>query len=150
MKRILIVDDSARDMELALNALDQAKLRDQVIPIREGSDALDYLFRCAKFSNRTDPDPAVILLDLKMPRVDGLEILRRVKSDPRLRVIPVIMMTSSREQRDLVDSYKLGVNAYVVKPLRFAEFISVVKALGIFWASMNLPPPQAAKVDLGI
>ena len=149
MKRILIVDDSVRDMELALNALDQAKLRDQVIPIREGSDALDYLFRRAKFSNRTDPDPAVILLDLKMPRVDGLEILRHVKADPRLRVIPVIMMTSSREQRDLVDSYKLGVNAYVVKPLRFAEFISVIKALGIFWASMNLPPPQAAKVDLG-
>jgi two-component system, response regulator len=141
-KPILLVDDSARDTELALDALKQYRLANEVICLRDGAEALDYLYRREVFAGNTDVIPAVILLDLKMPRVDGLEVLRQIKSDPALKTIPVVMMTSSREEQDLVNSYQLGVNAYVVKPLDFHEFVEAIKVLGAFWALLNEPPPQ--------
>mgnify|MGYP001556038937 FL=1 len=141
-KRILLVDDSARDIELALDALQQYRLANEVVTLRDGAEALDYLYRRGEFAGRSDADPAVILLDLKMPRVNGLEVLRQIKADPKLRPIPVVMMTSSREDQDLVDSYALGVNAYVVKPLGFHEFIDAIKVLGAFWVVLNEPSPR--------
>jgi CheY-like chemotaxis protein len=144
-KRILLVDDSPRDRELALDALREYHLVNEVVTLRDGAEALDYLYRRGDFAGRTDADPAVILLDLKMPKVDGLEVLRQVKGDPQLKSVPVVMMTSSREDRDLVDSYRLGVNAYVVKPLSFHEFIDAIKVLGAFWAVLNEPPPSDSR-----
>lgn len=138
-RRILLVDDSPRDRELALDALREYHLVNEVVALRDGAEALDYLYRRGEFAQRTDGDPAVVLLDLKMPKVDGLEVLRQVKSDPQLKVIPVVMMTSSREDQDLVNSYRLGVNAYVVKPLNFHEFIDAIKVLGAFWLVLNEP-----------
>lgn len=149
-KRILLVDDSPRDRELALDALREHHLVNEVVALRDGAEALDYLYRRGEFAGRTDEDPAVILLDLKMPKVDGLEVLRQIKGDPQLKVIPVVMMTSSREDQDLVNSYRLGVNAYVVKPLSFHEFIDAIKVLGAFWLVLNEParpdsrPPHPA------
>jgi len=139
-KRILLVDDSPRDVELALDALDQHRLRNEVLTLRDGAEALDYLFRRGEFAARDETDPAVILLDLKMPRVDGLEVLRQVKADERLRTIPIVVMTSSREDQDIVSSYRLGVNAYVVKPLNFHEFVDAMKIVGAFWVVLNEPP----------
>jgi CheY-like chemotaxis protein len=139
--QILLVDDSARDIEMALDALQQYQLANEVVTLRDGAEALDYLYRRGLFADRTDPNPAVILLDLKMPRVDGLEVLRQLKGDAALKVIPVVMMTSSREEQDLIKSYQLGVNAYVVKPLDFHEFIEAIKVLGAFWVVLNEPPP---------
>lgn len=141
-KRILLVDDSPRDRELALDALREYHLVNEVVTLRDGAEALDYLYRRGEFADRVDGDPAVVLLDLKMPKVDGLEVLRQIKGDPQMKSIPVVMMTSSREDRDLVDSYRLGVNAYVVKPLSFHEFIDAIKVLGAFWAVLNEPPPS--------
>ncbi|MET0555405.1 MAG: response regulator [Vicinamibacteria bacterium] len=140
-KRILLVDDSPQDTEMALHALREYQLANEVVALRDGAEALDYLYRREAFAGRTDPDPAVILLDLKMPRVDGLEVLRQLKNDPLLKIIPVVIMTSSREEQDLVKSYQLGVNAYVVKPLDFHEFVEAVKVLGAFWMMLNEPPP---------
>lgn len=140
-RRLLLVDDSPRDRELTLDALNEYHLVNEVVALRDGAEALDYLYRRGEFAGRTDEDPAVILLDLKMPRVDGLEVLRQIKGDPRLKMIPVVMMTSSREDQDLVNSYRLGVNAYVVKPLSFHEFIEAIKVLGAFWAVLNEPAP---------
>jgi CheY-like chemotaxis protein len=139
-KRILLVDDSPRDLEMALDALEQYNLGNEVVTLRDGADALDYLFRRDRFAERDDGDPAVILLDLKMPKVDGLEVLRQVKSDERLKVIPIVVMTCSREEQDIVRSYKLGVNAYVVKPLNFHEFVDAMKVVGAFWVVLNEPP----------
>jgi CheY-like chemotaxis protein len=139
-RHILLVDDSPRDTELALEALQQHHIANEVVTLRDGAEALDYLHRRGPFASRTGADPAVILLDLKMPKVDGLEVLRDLKADPQLRVVPVVMMTSSREEQDLVRSYQLGVNAYVVKPLDFHEFIEAVKVVGAFWAVLNEPP----------
>lgn len=141
LQRILLVDDSPRDTEMALDALATYNLANEVVTLRDGAEALDYLYRRGPFAERTSEQPAVILLDLKMPKVDGLEALRQIKSDPDLRVIPVVMMTSSREEQDLVKSYHLGVNAYVVKPVSFHEFVDAVKLVGGFWAMMNEPPP---------
>lgn len=141
LKRILLVDDSPRDTELALDALAEHNLANEVIALRDGVEALDYLYRRGEFAGRPPGNPAVILLDLKMPKVDGLEVLRQLKADPQLKVIPVVMMTSSREEKDLVNSYQLGVNAYVVKPLSFQEFIEAMKSLSVFWAVLNQPPP---------
>lgn len=141
LKRIVIVDDSARDTELALEALASYHLANEVQTLRDGVEALDYLFRRGEFAGRSDGHPAVVLLDLKMPRVDGLEVLRQMKADPALRLIPVVIMTSSREEQDTVRSYELGVNAYVVKPVRFPEFVEAVKQIGAFWAVLNEPPP---------
>lgn len=141
LKRILLVDDSHRDTELVIDALERHNLANIIETLHDGAEALDYLYRRGRFAERTGDDPAVILLDLKMPKVDGLEVLRVIKSDPVLRLIPVVVMTSSREERDVLESYQLGVNAYVVKPLEFDQFTNAVVQLGAFWAVVNEPPP---------
>ena len=145
LKRILLVDDSLRDTELALNALAQNNLANEVVALRDGAEALDYLYRRGPFADLTDDQPAVVLLDLKMPKVDGIEVLRQMKSDPQLKMIPVVVLTSSREEQDLVTSYQLGVNAYIVKPVGFKEFAEAVKQLGVFWAVFNEPPPGSVR-----
>jgi CheY-like chemotaxis protein len=128
-------------LELTLAALAEHRLANEVVVVGDGADALDYLHRRGPYADREQGNPAVVLLDLKMPRVDGLEVLRHVKADPDLRTIPVVIMTSSREERDLVESYRLGVNAYVVKPVDFVQFAAAVKEIGMFWAVINEPPP---------
>ena len=143
-RRILMVEDDPRDVELTLTALEDYKLANEVVVCRDGQEALDYLYSRGKFSDRVNENPAVILLDLKLLKVDGLEVLQQVKSDERLRMIPVVMLTSSHEEKDMMQSYKLGVNAYVVKPVDFHEFVNAVKELGVFWAVINQPPPAAA------
>jgi CheY-like chemotaxis protein len=142
--RILLVEDDPRDVELTLAALEDYKLANEVVICRDGQEALDYLFCRGKFSDRIKENPAVMLLDLKLPKVNGLEVLQQTRSDDRMRMIPVVMLTSSHEEKDMMRSYQLGVNAYVVKPVDFHEFINAVKELGIFWAVINQPPPQAA------
>jgi two-component system response regulator len=139
-KRILLVEDSSRDAELILDALDAHQLGNEVLHVRDGADALDYLYRRGQFAVRGDGQPALILLDLKLPKVDGLEVLRQIKGDPVLKMIPVVMMTSSRQEQDLLQSYQLGVNAYVVKPLKFQNFVEAVKQVGGFWAGINEVP----------
>ncbi len=141
LKRILLVEDSPRDAEMTLAALAAVNLANEVVHVRDGAEALDYLYRRGAFAGRTEGQPVVVLLDLKMPKVDGLEVLRQLKGDPTLKTIPVVMMTSSREEQDLVSSYQLGVNAYVVKPVKFQEFVTAVKQVGTFWAVVNEPPP---------
>lgn len=141
LKRILVVEDSPEDVELTLAALDAHRLVNGVIIARDGEEALDYLYDRGRFAGHSNGTPVVVLLDLKMPKVDGLEVLRQMKSDPALRSIPVVMLTSSREEADLVRSYALGANAYVVKPVDFQQFIEAVKGLGCFWALINEPPP---------
>jgi len=143
-KRILLVDDSPRDVEMTIDALQQYHLANEVTALRDGVEALDYMYRRGEFAARRDADPAVILLDLKMPRVDGLEVLRQLKADPKFKVIPVVVMTSSREDQDLARCYDLGVNAYVVKPLNFHEFIDAIRTLGAFWAVLNEAPPKGS------
>lgn len=145
LKRILLVDDSERDREMALEALACQNLANEVIPLRDGVEALDYLHRRGEFARRPEGQPAVVLLDLKMPRLDGLEVLRALKGDPNLRSIPIVVMTSSREESDLVRSYELGANAYVVKPVRFQDFFEAVRQLGAFWALLNEPPPASPR-----
>jgi len=142
LKSILLVDDSLRDLELAVEALEPFNVDRPIVTLRDGAEALDYLFRRGPFAGRADGQPSVVLLDLKMPKVDGLEVLRQVKADPELKSIPIVMMTSSREESDLVRSYQLGVNAYVVKPVKFEEFADVVKQIGIFWTKLNEGPPS--------
>lgn len=143
LKQILLVDDSSRDTELALAALEEYRLANEVITLRDGVEALDFLFRRGEYAGRPNGEPAVVLLDLKMPKVDGMEVLRQMKADPALKLIPVVMMTSSREEQDLINSYELGVNAYVVKPVNFREFMEAVKNVGAFWGLFNEPPPTA-------
>jgi CheY-like chemotaxis protein len=142
LKRILLCEDSDHDIELTLAALDGHNLTNQVVVARDGVEALDYLFRRGPYASRPEGNPLVVLLDLKMPRVDGIEVLRQVKSDPVLKTVPVVMLTSSREEKDLVESYRLGANAYVVKPVNFAQFSDAVGKIGLFWALVNEPPPQ--------
>ena len=141
LKRIMLVEDSARDVELTLAALEEHNLANEVIVTRDGAEALDYLYRRGNFATRSSGNPAVILLDIKMPKVDGLEVLRHLKADSNLNMIPVVMLTSSREEKDLIESYRLGVNAYVVKPVDFDKFVKVVSELGLFWAVINETPP---------
>jgi CheY-like chemotaxis protein len=141
IKRILLAEDNENDVELTLTALQECRLSNEVEVVRDGAEALDYIYQRGKYSGRGDCLPCVILLDLKMPRVDGLEVLRQIKSDPALRHIPVVMLTSSREEKDLVLSYDLGVNAFVVKPVDFDQFLQAIRALGMFWAIVNEPPP---------
>src|SRR2546422_8943823 len=143
--RILMVEDDPKDVELTLTALEEYKLANEVVVTRDGEEALDYLYCRGNFTTRTHENPAVLLLDLKLPKVDGLEVLQQVKSDEKLRMIPVVVLTSSREERDMVASYKLGVNAYVVKPVDFHEFVNAIKELGIFWAVINEPPPGSIR-----
>lgn len=145
LKRILLVDDSPRDTELALTALEGHRLANEVVALRDGAEALDYLYRRGEFVDRPHGDPAVILLDLKMPKVDGIEVLRQIKGDPALKMIPVVVMTSSREEQDLLNSYQLGVNAYVVKPVNFQSFVEAVEQVGAFWAVINEPPPGSLR-----
>ena len=137
IKRILLVEDSLRDAELTIDALSEYNLANDLIHLRDGAEALDYLFGRGAFVNRPSEAPAVILLDLKMPKVGGLEVLSVIKKDPLLKNIPVVVMTSSREEQDLLSSYQLGVNAYVVKPVKFPEFVEAVRQLGVFWAVLN-------------
>ena len=141
LKRILLVDDSPRDTELILEALSASNLANEVLSLGDGAEALDYLYRRGQFADRGNGQPIVVLLDLKMPKVDGIEVLRQVKGDPDLKLIPIVVMTSSREEQDLIDTYQLGVNAYVVKPLKFNEFVAAVAQLGAFWGVLNEPPP---------
>ena len=141
VKRILLVEDSPNDIELTLAALAENHLANEVVIARDGEEALDYLYRRGMFKLRELGQPAVVLLDLKLPKVDGLEVLAQLKADPALKVVPVVMLTSSHEEKDLVRSYNLGVNAYVVKPVDFSEFVEAVKEVGLFWAVINEPPP---------
>jgi CheY-like chemotaxis protein len=143
--RILIVEDDPRDVELTLDALTEYNLANEVVIARDGKEALDYLYCREQFAGRSSENPSVMLLDLKLPKVDGLEVLAQIKSDEQLRMIPVVVLTSSHEEKDMVTSYKLGVNAYVVKPVDFHEFINAVKELGVFWALINEPPPGSVK-----
>jgi CheY-like chemotaxis protein len=143
--RILIVEDDPNDVELTLNALTDFNLANEVVVTRDGQQALDYLYYRGDFSTRSSDNPAVMLLDLKLPKVDGLEVLQQIKSDERLKMIPVVVLTSSQEEKDMMRSYALGVNAYVVKPVDFHEFVNAVKELGVFWAVINEPPPGSVK-----
>lgn len=140
-----MVEDDPKDVELTLTALEEYNLANEVIVARDGEEALDYLYSRGQFKDRNSDNPAVMLLDLKLPKVDGLEILKQVKSDEKLRVIPVVVLTSSHEEKDMVASYALGVNAYVVKPVDFHEFVNAIKELGIFWAVINAPPPGSVR-----
>jgi CheY-like chemotaxis protein len=139
VRHILLAEDNENDVELTLAALRENKLINDVTVVSDGAEALDYLFRRGTFAGRPAGNPALILLDLKMPKVDGIEVLQQVKSDPHLKVIPVVMLTASREEQDLAKSYALGVNAYVVKPVDFQDFVAAVKLLGGFWAVVNQP-----------
>jgi CheY-like chemotaxis protein len=143
--RILLVEDDPRDVELTLTALAEYNLANEVTVARDGQQALDYLHCRGEFSTRPNENPAVLLLDLKLPKIDGLEVLQQVKSDNRLKTIPVVVLTSSHEEVDMMRSYELGVNAYVVKPVDFHEFVNAVKELGVFWAVINEPPPGSVK-----
>jgi CheY-like chemotaxis protein len=140
-KRILLVEDNQKDIDLALAALAENELADEVIVVRDGEQAIDYLHQRGNFRLRARGNPAVILLDLKLPRVDGLEVLTQIKSNPQLQMIPVVMLTSSREEADLASSYQRVVNAYVVKPVTFSRFVEALRELGVFWAEINEPPP---------
>lgn len=141
LKRILLAEDNEKDVELTLAALDENNLANEVVVVRDGAEALDYLHGRGQFTGHANGTPVVVFLDLKMPKVDGLEVLRQMKNDPKLKLIPVVMITSSREEQDLIKSYALGVNAYVVKPVDFQKFVDSIKQLGFFWAVINEPPP---------
>jgi CheY-like chemotaxis protein len=141
LKRLLLVEDDPKDVELTLEALSEYNLANEVIVVRDGEEALDYLHRRGKFQTVPNGNPAAILLDLKLPKVNGLEVLGRIRTDEKLKTIPVIVLTSSRQEQDLEKCYQLGVNGYVVKPVDFHEFINAVKELGVFWGLINEPPP---------
>jgi CheY-like chemotaxis protein len=141
LRSLLLVEDNPNDVELTLTALKEANLANDVVVTNDGAQALDYLFRRGRHAGRAGRQPAAILLDLKMPKVDGHEVLRQIRADPELRLIPVVVLTSSREERDLFESYDKGANAYVVKPVDFEEFITAISKLGVFWAILNEPPP---------
>ena len=145
LKRILLAEDSERDVELTLAALSEHNLANEVVVARDGAEALDYLYQRGRFAGHANGLPVVVLLDLKMPKVDGLEVLRHMREDATLRQVPVVMITSSREEQDLLNSYQLGVNAYVVKPVDFQQFVESVKQIGFFWAIVNEPPPGTVK-----
>ncbi|WGV25230.1 response regulator [Halotia branconii] len=140
LKRILLIEDSANDAELVLAALSENHLANEVIVVRDGEEALDYLYRRGLFRLRMEGHPVVVLLDLKLPKIDGLEVLTQLKSDPKMRVVPIVVLTSSKEEPDLARCYELGVNAYVVKPVDYHEFVDAIKGVGLFWAVINRPP----------
>lgn len=139
---VLLVEDSPKDLELTLAALEKCQLANEVVVVRDGEEALDYLYMRGPFAGRETGAPTVVLLDLKLPKIDGLEVLQQVKGDENLKHVPVVMLTSSREERDLVRSYSLGVNAFVVKPVEFSEFFKAIQDLGVFWAILNEAPPR--------
>jgi CheY-like chemotaxis protein len=142
LKPILLVEDNPNDIELTMAALESSQLANEIVICRDGAEALDFVYRRGVHEKRQVQDPAVVLLDLKLPKVDGLEVLAKIKGDPSTRGIPVVMLTSSREETDVVRSYDLGVNAFVVKPVGFEEFFAAIKELGVFWALLNEPPPH--------
>jgi len=146
-KSILLVEDSVRDAELILDALSPLHATTAIEHVRDGAEALDYLYRRGPFAGRPDVQSSLLLLDLKLPKVDGLEVLRQIKADPTLKMIPVVMLTSSRQEQDLVRSYALGVNAYVVKPMKFQDFVDAVKQLSVFWAVINEVPQNLHAKD---
>lgn len=141
LKRILLVEDSPNDVELILTSLEESHLRNEVVVVQDGEEALDYLYRRGAFRQRVEGNPVVVMLDLKLPKVDGIEVLTSLKADPKLKILPVVILTSSREDPDLSKCYQLGANAYVVKPIDFSEFMQTIKNLGLFWAVINEPPP---------
>ncbi len=145
LPRILLAEDDPKDVELTLEALEEFNLANQVIVVQDGQEALDFLYRKEKYKTIPTGNPVVILLDLKMPKIDGLEVLKQIKNDPDLKSIPVVVLTSSRMENDLVESYKLGTNAYVVKPVAFHEFVDAIRSLGSFWALINEPPAGSFK-----
>jgi CheY-like chemotaxis protein len=147
LKPIVLVEDNPHDLELTLVALERSQLANEVIVLRDGAEALDYLLRRGEHSDRLEGNPAVMLLDLKLPKVDGLEVLKAVRESAELRSIPVVMLTSSREEPDLQRAYELGVNAYVVKPVEFKEFVAAISDLGVFWAVLNEPPPGSLRLN---
>jgi CheY-like chemotaxis protein len=140
-QRILFAEDSPHDVEMTLATFEENNISNQIVAVPDGAEALDYLYSRGRFAGREPGDPILVMLDLKMPRVDGLEVLRTIKADARLRAIPVVMLTSSREEQDLVRSYQLGVNAYIVKPVAVPAFIEAIRQLGVFWTIHNAPPP---------
>ncbi len=144
LKRILLAEDSPQDVEMTLHAMAKNHLANEVVVVPNGVEALDYLFRRGKFAERPEGNPVVAMLDLKMPKLDGLEVLRQMKAHPDLKRIPVVIMTGSREESDLVKSYDLGVNAFVVKPVDFKQFVDSVQNLSCFWGLINEPPPGSA------
>lgn len=146
LKPILLVEDDARDLELTLLALERSQLANEVVVVRDGAQALEYLMREGEYAARPDGNPAVVLLDLKLPKVTGLEVLEAVRAAPQLKSLPVVMLTSSQEESDLLKSYELGVNAYVVKPVNFKHFVEAISDLGVFWAVLNEPPPGSLRV----
>jgi len=141
LKRILMVEDDPRDVELIMTALEEHNLANEVVVATNGEEALDYLYYRENFQLRPNGNPVLVLLDLKMPKVNGLEVLRQIRNDDKLKMVPVVVLTSSREEKDWVESYKLGINGYVVKPVDFHEFVDAVRDLGVFWALVNEPPP---------
>ncbi|MEH6434099.1 response regulator [Massilia sp. DD77] len=145
LKPILLVEDNPHDLELTLIALSKSQLANEVVVVRDGAEALDYLNRRGEFAARPVGNPAVILLDLKLPKVDGLEVLKAIRETELLKPVPVVMLTSSKEEQDVIRSYALGVNAYVVKPVDFNEFVRAIADLGIFWAVLNEPPPGSRR-----
>ena len=150
LKSILLAEDDAQDVELTLAALAEQNLANQVAVVRDGAEALDYLYLRGKYQSRPVGNPVLVLLDNKMPKVSGLEVLKTMKGDEQLKTIPVVVLTSSRETPDLIEFYKHGVNAYVVKPVDFGEFMKAVKQLGVFWAAVNEPPPEIGKETIPV
>ena len=147
LRTILFAEDNAKDVELTLEALAVQKLANRVVVVKDGVEAMEYLRRQGKYASRPPGNPAVLLLDIKMPRMDGLEVLRIIRSDPLLKMLPVVILTSSREEQDLIKSYELGVNAFVVKPVDFKDFIEAVRLAGMFWAVINELPPDDKSID---
>ncbi len=145
LRRILLVEDNTHDVELTLTAFKRHNLANEVMLARDGEEALDLLHRRGKFEALPNGNPELILLDLKMPKVDGLEVLQQIRADEKLKLIPVIILTTSREEQDIIRSYELGVNAYVVKPVDFKQFVEAVREIGLFWAVLNEPPPGSQK-----
>jgi CheY-like chemotaxis protein len=146
LKEILYAEDSPNDVELTIEALKGVGIVNKIVVARDGAEALDYLYKRGRFAERQTEAPILVLLDLKLPKVSGLEVLEKIKSDPHLRLVPVVVLTSSGEERDLVEGYRLGVNAFVVKPVDFQQFTESVRRIGCFWALVNEPPPRGAMV----
>ncbi len=143
MRNILLVEDNPDDVELTLRAFEKYNIRNDITVVRDGAEALDYLFATGAYSDRdTTTMPAVVILDLKLPKVDGLEVLQRMRADERTKLVPVVILTSSKEERDMVNGYKLGANSYVRKPVDFTQFVEAARQLGLYWLVINEPPPQ--------